>query len=369
MVVNPLPLAEIEQGKKAVVRDSAQGNRLYCKHCFGQPLPGGGLELSLLEAAYLLEQGRLAVCLEGRQMDFMSLLWHLETQTGIGFHRYAGYRDLKTRGLIIKPTSPFDFSLYPGGTPLRRSLSRRYVDMMSERENFKPLDIYSRASRAEELRKGYTIGVVDEEGDVTYYSISISAPKGSVEHVTPAGTMEGTLIGGRVLVIRNGILTDLYGREFFGQMHGSSHQLSLVEAAFLISKGVLIVKAVDEGIEKTDEVATANHRFSRFLDIGNRYERDLTGRYALYEDLKRRGLIVKTGFKYGAYFRAYCEDPETSHAKYLVHLIPCPEGFGWPEVSRSVRVAHGVRKKMIFAFRSGDAPLSFLKVERVKPSS
>jgi len=129
--------------------------------------------------------------------------------------------------------------------------------------------------------------------------------------------------------------------------------------------------------------------FDGFMEIGKRYEKDLSERYDLYEELKERGLIVKTGFKYGAYFRAYEDDPDENHAMYLFHFLSGNGGKTWPDISRSVRVAHGVRKKMIFAFREEDTccrrdeemdttpyggerkdpeEMKFLLVERVKPS-
>ncbi len=353
----PLPLAEIE-GELAVVRDTAQGNRLYGKHCYGQPLPGGGLELSLLEAAYLSEQGRIRVNLGGAPLDFPGLLRHLVSETGIGYHRYAGYRDLKSRGFIVKLTSPFDFSLFPGGTSLRRALSKKFVDVYSERESFLPERMYEKAERAEELRKAYMVEVVDEEGDITYYDVSAASPRGTVPHETPKHVVEGSLLGGRVIVFDLGSLSGLFVREFVGQVRGRCHQLSLVEAAFLLKRGALLV-STEDGNDMDLEA---------FLELGSRHERDLPGRFSLYEELKERGLLVKTGFKYGAYFRAYREDPECSHADFLVHLLPLPEGPGWPEVSRSVRVAHGVRKKMLFAFPGKGGEMRFLRVERVKPS-
>ncbi len=85
----------------------------------------------------------------------------------------------------------------------------------------------------------------------------------------------------------------------------------------------------------------------------------------MYEDLTARGIVAKTGFKYGAHFRAYEGDPERVHAKYLVHALPDGHRGMWPEVSRAVRLAHGVKKHLLFAVAGDD--VRYLRLERVRP--
>ncbi len=63
--------------------------------------------------------------------------------------------------------------------------------------------------------------------------------------------------------------------------------------------------------------------------------------------MKGKGLLVKTGFKYGSHFRAYEGDPSKQHARYLVHAVPEDYTAMWPEVSRAVRLAHGVKKEIL----------------------
>ena len=88
-------------------------------------------------------------------------------------------------------------------------------------------------------------------------------------------------------------------------------------------------------------------------------------RLRAYEDLTARGVISKTGFKYGAHFRAYEGDPEVHHAKYLVHVVPKGHRGAWPEISRAVRLAHGVKKQILFG-EVGDG-VRYVKLERVRP--
>lgn len=361
-----IPVARVIDEHKAVVIDKEDGNRLYSKHCFGQPLSGGGTALTLIEVAYLVERNKLSAIIHDRTVNFTQIIDYIVSRTDTGFHRYVAYRDLKYRGFIVKFTSPFDFSLYPGGSSIKRIPSRKYVDVFSERHRFMPDALYDRALKSRELRKTYLVQVVDEEGDVTYYEISITEPRGNIPHISPGKKVKGILLGGSLVVFEKEKLRDLFEREFFGQVRESTHQLSLVEAAFLLKKNSLDVNAHDTGETIGEPGHTIN--FVKFMERGRKYESDLHERYKLYEELKGRDLIVKTGFKYGAHFRGYRDDPKESHAEYLFHLLPSKTGKNWPDVSRSVRVAHGVRKKMIFVFPGDDAKMKYLMVQRVKPS-
>jgi tRNA-intron endonuclease len=103
----------------------------------------------------------------------------------------------------------------------------------------------------------------------------------------------------------------------------------------------------------------------------NRFERsfisspklsELSIEQKVYNDLTSRGFIIRTGFKYGANFRIYSGELE-DHADFLVHVFP--EEEQWYKISRAVRVAHAVRKKMIFAGES-QGKIAYRKIERVR---
>ncbi len=361
-----IPVARIFDKYRAVVDDKEDGNRLYGKHCFGQPQSGGGTILTLIEAAYLVERNKLSVIIHGHPVDFSQFIDYIVSRTDTDFHHYVAYRDLKNRGFIVKFTSPFDFSLYPGGSSIRRNPSKKYVDVFSERHRFIPKNMYEKAKKSRELRKIYLVQVVDEEGDITYYEISITDPRGNIPHISPGNKVKGILLGGSLVVFDKEKLRSLFEREFFGQVRESSHQLSLVEAAFLLKNNILDISINDP--EDCRRELEGSISFEEYMDYGQKYESDLPERYRLYEELKGRDFIVKTGFKYGANFRGYGDDPEENHAEYLFHFLPSKTGKNWPDISRSVRVAHGVRKKMIFVFSGNNETMKYLMVKRVKPS-
>jgi len=92
-----------------------------------------------------------------------------------------------------------------------------------------------------------------------------------------------------------------------------------------------------------------------------------TERLAAYRDLRGRRLVVKTGFKYGAHFRAYPRNPENAHARYLVQALPERHVATWPEVAGAVRVAQGVRKEFLVASVGRGEAVRFLSLERIRP--
>jgi tRNA-intron endonuclease len=60
------------------------------------------------------------------------------------------------------------------------------------------------------------------------------------------------------------------------------------------------------------------------------------------------------------------ESPEkVPHSEYLVHTVPQNYVFRLPVISRAVRLAHSVRKQMVFAFLNGD--VGYLEMRRLKP--
>jgi len=60
-------------GESVVISDMAEGSQVYNKGFYGYPRPGGGLDLDLLEALYLLECDKLQVLQNGKPMDHASL--------------------------------------------------------------------------------------------------------------------------------------------------------------------------------------------------------------------------------------------------------------------------------------------------------
>lgn len=162
------------------------------------------------------------------------------------------------------------------------------------------------------------VASVDEDGDITYYSITQVPMSGKNENQFTNISLEK--IGSRALSSPDGI-PNWMGYNLGGIKALSYHETLLIE--------------------------------------GNHSEEPA---FKVYLYLVQHGLIVKSGFKYGCNFRAYTESIN-SHSDFLVQVFP--NQMEWYEVSRAVRVANSVRKDMIFPIQE-NGELKFIKVKRVR---
>jgi tRNA splicing endonuclease len=111
-------------GESVVISDMAEGSQVYNKGYYGYPRPGGGLELDLLEALYLVECDKLQVFQNGKLMDHASLYRRVARSAEDLQSRYLVYRDLRQRGYIVKlDQGDFHFRVYQRGRP-RTGFSR-----------------------------------------------------------------------------------------------------------------------------------------------------------------------------------------------------------------------------------------------------
>lgn len=341
-----------------IVDDPAEASQIYNRGWYGNPQSGGSLKLDFLEALYLLETGRLSVRHGGSELDFMRLL-KLGNKDLPGFEiKYLVYRDLRGRGYVVKANGgATDFRVFPrGGTP-SKSTSRWWVCALSERSLFTLEKVLADLVTSRGLRKDLLLAIVDEEGDVTYYEVRKTTPSGKQKRKPVSEKVEGLFTGDRVLVDDPKAAQLLQKDLFFGKLLGDRLQLSLIEAAYLMEGGHLALKNAKSGRAMGAE---------QLIRLARRIQRDFDLRLRAYKDLKERGLVVKTGFKYGSHFRAYEGDPNRTHARFLVHAVPQDYSAIWPEISRAIRLAHGVRKEILFG-RIGGKEVEYIRLSRCRP--
>ncbi len=342
---------------RVIVEDPTEASTLYNRGYFGRPRSGGGLELDLLEAVYLVEAERLEVRRGGRAVSARDLFRAAGAAVPSFEIRYLVYRDLRQRGYIVESRSgSVDFQVYPRGGAPKKTPSKYWVRALSERAVFDLAELLERAEEAAAVRKTLLLGLVDEESDLTYYGVREAHPRGHRPIDTPKERVVIHFLGDRAVVIDETQARALHEAGFFGKMIGRRLQLSLLETAFLLKGGFAEVRNAE-----TDRPIG----LARLRNEAKAIQPDFDLRLRAYEDLTGRGVISKTGFKYGSHFRAYEGDPEAHHAKYLVHVVPKGHRGAWPEISRAVRLAHGVKKQILFG-EVGDG-VRYVKLERVRP--
>ena len=343
------------EGCSVFIRDVREASQTYSKGCFGYPMSGGFLELDLVEAAFLVQAERLEVVSGKRKVDFPKLFEYASAHTPGFVAKYQVYKDLRERGFIVKPESGgFDLRVYARGEQPSAASPAYLVCAVSERD---AVDFGLSADEAEQTKdrgKELLYGVVDEEGDVTYYKMSETDPRGKVLG-KPAPGVSGTIVGDRIFVFDTEQGAALYADSFYGKGMQGVLQLSLIEGCYLVKNGGLTVR------DRKGEVLSADD----IKSIGRKSQNEFGLRLWAYEDLRSRGLIVKTGFKYGTHFRVYEGSPDECHARYLVHAFQDSKVAMWPEISRTVRLSGGVRKEILFC-RVGDV-VRYLQFKWFKP--
>ncbi len=340
--------------------DPAEASSVYAKGYFGSLAPGGVLALDRYESVYLSEMGRVELHgTRGRTVGWAEI-FRRAVRAEPGFPvRYLVYRDLRQRGYVVRAgPPPVAFSVLPRGGVYQKTPARYWVEAISEREPFDLARIVQLADRAQAVRKLLWLGVVDEESDLTYYRLRRPSPNGALAPAPLPRATEGWLGDDRVSVLEPSAVEGLGRQLAYGSRVGDRLELSLLESAYLAGEGQLEVRDAKSGRRVPLE---------RLARRARRLDPNFAERLAAYRDLRGRRLVVKTGFKYGAHFRAYPRNPEHAHARYLVQAVPDRHIATWPEVAGAVRVAQGVRKEFLVASVARDRGVRFLSLERIRP--
>lgn len=164
--------------------------------------------------------------------------------------------------------------------------------------------------------------------------------------------MGAFLAGDRIIVDDEPTITKLE-QKGYGKRVDKKLELSLIEGLFLLER---------------KSIKLENKKAADLKNLLKGKKRDFLRMYRVYQDLRERGYVVKTGFKYGAHFRVYERgEYAKEHSKFLVYAVPENYTFSFPEVSRAVRLAHGVKKTMIFAVVDDEGDITYYTVERIMP--
>jgi tRNA-intron endonuclease len=345
--------ARVEAGRGA--------SQLHSRGYHGTPQPGGALQLSWAEAAYLAEVGRLAVADGPESLSLAQILERGQAHDERFETRYLVFRDLRERGYVVReepPKAGVDFTVRERGAT-GKAPSKFWVLAASERGDLEPASVHAWTDRAQALDKVPLVAVVDEEGDITYYKFQTGLegpPPTSPGSLEP---LDGALVGDHVLVEGPGIQA-LHGAPWhFGKPLKHLLRLSLLEAVWLTQTGVLTARG-----GSTDGEAVGTEEL-RALAVANQPDFDV--RLAAYTALRNNRLVPKTGFKYGVHFRVYASSESRAHARFLVHAIDEKKPVPWPELSRAVRLSHGVRKHLVFALVTDKQRVRFLRARWTRP--
>ncbi len=284
------------------ISEEKSASYIHNRYSMGK-LDGRILSVNKFEIMYLIMKHRV-VMQNGEIPDQKELFLKLMTPDDIPMMKV--YHDLKNGGGRITVSGNI---LYLTGKKEKSTQRKR---IMPIRENH-------RISFKDLVEMDHTIiASVDDDGDITYYKIEIAHMKGD-----------------------------------------NSFQWTEYEFSELGNRGVTGISDVPAWIgDVIGDIRILSEQEKPILESGKSEDTPTK----VFYHLIRNGFIVKTGFKYGCNFRAY-EGSVDDHAQFLVHVMT--GDVEWYEISRAVRVAASVRKKMVFA-SIHEKNVETVEIKRVK---
>ncbi len=152
-------------------KENDAARELYNQSRFGA-LDGASVLLSFLETYYLLEKGKI-ILYDSRKKkivlkDFLKKAQRKEKDFWI---RYCVYRDLRNRGYIVKTALKFgaDFRVYDRGVKPGEDHAKWIVYPCHETAVLTWYEFSAKNRVAHSTKKRLLLGIVDEEGDVSYW--------------------------------------------------------------------------------------------------------------------------------------------------------------------------------------------------------
>lgn len=170
--------AELSE-EKVIVWDKEGANQIFESGWYGELLEDR-LILDLVEAMLLLERGKIEIKSKKKMStkEFYNHCLKIDPR----FHtRYVVYKDLRDRGLPVRTGFKFgcDFRVYERGiTPVKKGPKAphehtKWIVFTVAEDYVCSFQELSRAVRlAHNIRANMLWAVVDNENDVTYYSIT-----------------------------------------------------------------------------------------------------------------------------------------------------------------------------------------------------
>ena len=165
--------------ERVLTENSDQAKEFYNQSRYGFILADGRLQLSLVEALYLVEKGKIKL-LDGRNKgmpfdNFFKKARKLEHNLWV---RYSVFKDIRNRGYIIKTALKFgaDFRVYDRGVKPGEDHAKWIVYPVHEASALTWYEFAAKNRVAHSTKKRLLIAIVDEEASCTYYTVIWTRP-------------------------------------------------------------------------------------------------------------------------------------------------------------------------------------------------
>lgn len=144
----------------------------------------------------------------------------------------------------------------------------------------------------------------------------------------------------------------------FGERIDKELVLDLKEALYLAEKKKLDVK---KGKKKVSA--------KKLLELGEKEDPGFYSKFLVFRDLRDRGFVVKTGYKFGFDLRVYPrgKKPGEAHSKWVVNVCSQDCKFAMPEISRMVRLSGNLNTTVLQAVVDAENDINYYEVKRIVP--
>ncbi|MFA5071851.1 MAG: tRNA-intron lyase [Candidatus Pacearchaeota archaeon] len=150
---------------------------LYKKSHFGEP-KNNKVNYSLTEAMFLLEGEKMEI-FSGKkklsQKEFLEKCRRIDKKIQI---TYLVFKDLRERGYVVKTALKFgaDFRVYDKGSAPGEQHAKWIVFAEHESNRMTWHEFSAKNRVAHSTKKNLLLGIVDEEGDISYYEVKWIKP-------------------------------------------------------------------------------------------------------------------------------------------------------------------------------------------------
>ncbi len=164
---------------KVITEISDASRNLHEQSRYGVLLENGKLQLSLIEAFYLMERSTIEIYkAKGKKAssdEFVKKAKKIEPNFWI---RYCVFKDIRNRGYIIKTALKFgaDFRVYDRGVKPGEDHAKWIVYPVYEGSTLTWYEFAAKNRVAHSTRKRLLIGVVDDENSVSYWEVRWMRP-------------------------------------------------------------------------------------------------------------------------------------------------------------------------------------------------
>ena len=338
-ISSPILLAVKARRDGTMVVLGKDGHALYDQSGYGRKTEEG-LTLSPEEGLYLVLKKKISVTDE----SFESLITEFSSLPGF-MRRFLVYRDMRERGYVILP-GPHDFRVFRRGERPGTGRTNYLIRVLSERDLITFRDLAGEVESAVHMRKQFVLAAVDDEDELTYYDVKTdllkeAGPAPDIPQVTAIRA------GNSVITQNTGAFPDPL---WFGTKLDAAHlMLSPMETLYLLDTGCLTITGDENGTAIRKDIPKEDAEWKEKSQV--------------YAYLRTRGHLPRTAYKFGHHFRVY--SGEKKHSELLVHALPPDASLPMSVISRSVRLAHSVRKKMLFACAEQNG-IEFVEFARIK---